>query len=474
MIPAYCRAVGRLVQDIETGGSLDQIGASLSAAIRQARPRNIDLQVVDGVLHIDGLAAADQQAPEITTLLTALARHQLTGLSIRMGTTPRELLQLAALLAEQVSEGEPSNILDAVERFGFWHVVLMGEIPASSTPVAAVPNALPIGTLESIDEQVATLSAELTTAIAENSAVAVAVVMSRTLRTVVLAEAAVETAKTDGGGELMVTAQAVAARWRSAFAILVIPPALALVTELLVSNAFPHEETINIIRRCGNPAVSAVMTQLTASTSVYHRRLFFNAIVEAGNGATVLTAYLGHPAWYVVRNAACLLGAMQSTEAETALVRCLTHADERVRLAVATALLQIDTPGSRRALEHIIDDSSTQVRRRVLEGLVRHDGIETSAAVLSEALDLERDPDVQLEVVSTLRAMGTPHAVRQLVRLCSPSGSSSKSNAFKRAAIEALADVRPTAAAPLLRLRVHDRDPEIREHAVALLARPAA
>ena len=89
--------------------------------------------------------------------------------------------------------------------------------------------------------------------------------------------------------------------------------------------------------------------------------------------------------------------------------------------------------------------------------------------MISEALDLERDADVQLEIVASLRAMGTPHAVQQLVRLCSPSGSAYKSAEFQRAALEALTALRPTAAAPMLRVRCHDRDPDVRAHAAALL-----
>jgi hypothetical protein len=471
MPSAYCRALGRLIQDIEAGVELETIRASLSAANRQTRPRHLDVRVLDGELRVNDVPMEAPYSPEVETLTTAFTRHQLTGITIKMGTTPRELLQLAALLAEQVAEGEASNILDAVERFGFWHVTLHGAGRSTQAGSANIPAPLPLADAAETDTQVTTAVAALAEAIDQSSAVAVVTVMSQALATLDSAEAKLAEASGAGDKEAIASANAVVEKWRAGFASLAIPPALTLITELVVSNEYPAEETVRIIQRAGDDAISALMTQLTAATSVYHRRLFFNAIVDAGTGVSVLAAHLGHPSWYVVRNAACLLGAMRAVDAEPALIRCLSHADERVRVSVATALLQLETPSGRRALEKVYDDSSDQVRRRVLESLLRDNGVATSAAILGEALDLERDPAVQLEVVSTLRAMGTPHAVRQLVRLCSPSVCSNKTSEFKRAAIEALWQLRPTAAAPLLRLRVHDRDPEIRAHAVALLAR---
>lgn len=471
MHSAYCRALGRLIQDIEAGVTLDEIRASLSAAIRHVRSKHLELRVVDSELSVDDAPMARDNTPEIDTLLAALRRHQLDGLTVKMGITPRELLQLAALLAEDVPDGDRTSILDAVERFGFWHVTLHGALHDANTGATALPTPLPLTDVDQVDEQLTTLMAALTSGVAQSSAVAVATVMSQALATVTFAETRVIEAQELGDKDSLAAANAVAAKWRSGFTMLVIPPALTLLSGLVVSNEFPHDEIIRIIRRAGNPAVSALMTQLTASTSVYHRRLFFNAIVDAGTGTTVLSAHLGHPAWYVVRNAACLLGAMRALDAEPALIRCLEHADERVRVSVATALLQLETLSGRRALEKVYDDESDQVRRHVLDGLLRDDGVSTSAAILGEALDLERDPDVQLDVVRTLRSMGTPHAVRQLVRLCSPSGSRNKTTRFKQAALEALWALRPTAAAPILRLRAHDRDPEIRDHALTLLAR---
>ena len=133
----------------------------------------------------------------------------------------------------------------------------------------------------------------------------------------------------------------------------------------------------SVLRHAGNDGTAAVMEQLTAADTVFHRRVFFDTIVELGTGTSVLITHLAHPKWFVVRNAACLLGAMRTVDAEAALIKGLAHADERVRTSVATALIQLGTPAGRRALKNAIHDSSSQVRRRILESLLREDGVAT-------------------------------------------------------------------------------------------------
>jgi HEAT repeat protein len=296
--------------------------------------------------------------------------------------------------------------------------------------------------------------------------------MARAVMTEQAALDAVRTVnKSETGEDELASLRARAARWTACVGHVITPPSLRLVAGLLASSAVSHEVLVRVLRRAGNDATSILMQHLTAATSLLARRVLFDVIIELGVGVPVLVAHLQHRLWFVVRNAACLLGALRAPEAETALVAALSHADERVRTAAATALMQLATPSARRALEGAIRDSSSDVRRRALRGLLHGDGQSRSAAVLSEAVDLERDEDVQLEVVSALRELATSFAAQQLSRLCSPSVTAGKSVAFRRAALEALVAVRPTAALPLLRLQSKDRDADVRAFATELLAR---
>lgn len=462
MIVAHARALGRLIHELESGAANDVIAAHLAAVVRHLRPRTVDLLVGAQRLEFPEAPAEEASTPELATLYAALTRHGITGVSVRMGVTPKELLQFAALLAVRTTENSQPSVFQAVRQLGFWHISLRGEsweTAKASLPI--LPTPFPATSIGDATAQIAQLQEALSNALTAADAIAVAHVLTRAILSEQVTQAAASATTADGLN--------VAHEWSAATTTMLNVAALQLITELIAAHAYPREALITIVRRAGDPGASAVLQQLSTATSLVDRRTLFDAIVQAGVGARVLTAMLDHSQWFVVRNAAALLGAMRATSAEAALIAHLSHADERVRTSIATALVQLGTQSGRKALEIAIRDASTEVRRRALKGLLSADGLARSAAVLSEALDLERDPDVQLEVVNGLRAIGTPLAVQQLLKLCSPSGSAGKSIAFRRAALDALAALRPTAAVPLLRIQAQDRDEDTRRHAQALL-----
>ena len=459
---AYLRAFGRLIQDLETGVANDIIGASLAAVIRQTRPRAAELRLVDGALRFDGEPVNVVEVPEAATIVTAFTRHGLRVLRVDMGITPREVLQLMALLAMTETASSEGTVFDAALRLGFWHLTLTGDAPVRVvTPSASArPEPAPLGSIEDAAQYADAFRAELDGAIADGNATGVAHAL---LRVIVTERAAEEAGDTIGSG--------IASRWTESVGEVMTRPALQMVAGLLFTEQVPRDQVLEILRRAGSEGTAALMPLLIASPSLMQRRTYFDAIVGLGAGLSVLVGYLAHTQWFVVRNAACLLGAMRAAEGEAALIAALQHADERVRMSIATALVQIGMPTGRRALETAIRDASSEVRRRALRGLLNADGLARSAAVLSEALDLERDPDVQLEVIASLRHIATPQAVQQLMKACSLNGLSGKPAAYQRAAIEALVDLRPAAAAPLLRIQSQDRDPETRAFAIRMLER---
>lgn len=462
VIAAHARALGRLIHELEGGATNDVIGAHLAAVVRHLRPRAVELRVGEQGLEFPEISTEDAANPELATLHAALTRHGITGVSVRMGVTPKELLQFAALLAVRSTENSQPSVFEAVRQLGFWHITLRGEsweTAKASLPV--LPPAFPVSTAEAATTQIAQLQEELAKALTAADAIAVAHVLTRAVRS--------EQAAQSSGTATDANHAGIASQWSTTIATMLSVAALRLISGLIATHGYPREALVTIVRRAGDQGASAVLQQLSTATSLVDRRTLFDAIVQAGVGERVLTAMLEHPQWFVVRNAAALLGAMRATTAEAALISNLSHADERVRTSVATALVQLGTQSGRKALEIAIRDASTEVRRRALKGLLSADGLARSAAVLSEALDLERDPDVQLEVVNGLRAIGTPQAVQQLLKLCSPSGSAGKSTAFRRAALDALVSLRPTAAVPLLRIQAQDRDEDTRRHAQALL-----
>ena len=482
----YVRAIGRLIRDIEAGAGNDAIGASLAAALRLVRPRTAELRLDGDVLQLDDAVVAGEDMPEIDSLRAAMLRHGVTALQLRMGATARELLQFAALLAGAASDVGTPSIFDAVSRLNFWHVGLSGATaPAAPapTPVASLePFAL--SSPDASERDASALEAAFDRALAASQALDVLSAMVRAQRTHDAAgalptealPAAVAPSSDEAASDAPAGNDAIIARWRACEEHVQTPNALRLIGALVVvddvaRNTAQLEALHDVLRRAGNAGTAALMQHLSAATSTTQRRALFDTIVALGTGVPVLTAHLEHKSWYVVRNAACLLGALRATDAEPQLVAALGHQDERVRTSIATALVQLGTQSARRALERAIRDASSEVRRRAMRGLLTEDGLARSAAVLSEAVDLERDPEVQMEVLGALKELATPHAVNQLVRLCSPSVLSGKSAAFRKEAMEALVALRPAAAAPLLRIQAQDRDPEVRALAQVLMER---
>jgi HEAT repeat protein len=172
---------------------------------------------------------------------------------------------------------------------------------------------------------------------------------------------------------------------------------------------------------------------------------------------------LDHEQWFVVRNAACLLGEFNSRSSEPELTATLSHADERVRAAVVTALLQLDTESSRATARGAVRDASAEVRRRAVRGFLAEQG-STNVEKLLNALERETELDVQLEFLYALGALATPDAVQKLIRLCSADGRYRPPD-FRIAAAEALATARLGAAVPMLRAML--KDPDVHARAAA-------
>jgi HEAT repeat protein len=210
-----------------------------------------------------------------------------------------------------------------------------------------------------------------------------------------------------------------------------------------------------------------------AADSLEVRRVFFDSIVQLRVGIPMLIDALGHPQWFVVRNAAALLGEMEAAEADVALARLLEHGDERVRFAAAAALSRLSTPVATAALQRMIVDTSPSVRLRAASAYAMGGQVKT-AAPLSAALDAEMDGDVQLGILAALGRLGTPDAVQKLVKAIVPAaGGQRRPATYRVAAVEALANARGAAAIPALRELLGDTEPTVRDTAKRLIAAAA-
>ena len=217
----------------------------------------------------------------------------------------------------------------------------------------------------------------------------------------------------------------------------------------------------------------ALLACLAAEPNTAERRRYFDAIASLTHGVEDLIGALQHEPWYVVRNAAMLLGHMRARVADLALAPLLTHAEARVRLAAAQALAAIGTDIAVISLETATRDPFADVRVVAWFGLAGMPDT-PSRRCFSDALTDEFDPLVQRALLLCLAEHPHPMAIALLVRFCARLVSSPRHGNIVCDALELLAEHRPGNVQLLLR-RLQDMDtPATRSRVEALRHRCAS
>ena len=238
----------------------------------------------------------------------------------------------------------------------------------------------------------------------------------------------------------------------------------------LVSAPERRDEYVKILKFFGDPAADQVIEQLAHAESSSERRILFDTLVELQRGVPSLITLLGDGRWFVVRNAADLLGEMRALEAEQALAWLITHDDVRVRRSAAAALARLDTPGARTALREAAKDASPDVRVTALLGLSCGDKQRVVTQIIRSLPD-ERDPDAQRMAMIVLAKLGTPEALQYLVEAAQPEKGffRKKPTPTRVAAVSALADAADPSALAAIRASTKDKDREVRDAAARAL-----
>ncbi|OYV70080.1 MAG: hypothetical protein B7Z72_07390 [Gemmatimonadetes bacterium 21-71-4] len=173
---------------------------------------------------------------------------------------------------------------------------------------------------------------------------------------------------------------------------------------------------------------------------------------------------LGDARWFVARNAADLLGELHAAAAESALIGCMRHGDDRVRRSATNALMQLGTESGRQAVRSAVRDAAPQVRMQAAFAIAENRDPQTATTLIT-AMDAEADSDVQLAMLLALGRVGTADAVQRLIRAAEPERGlfRKKSTAFRVAAVQALAEAKSAAAQAALRALASDKEREVRD-----------
>ena len=250
------------------------------------------------------------------------------------------------------------------------------------------------------------------------------------------------------------------------------PQLLRAITQELPHAGEQRDAYIAVLSRAGEDGADALIEQLAAMSGQGDRRVYFDALLELQAGVPTLIHMLGDARWFVARNAAELLGEMQTREAEPQLTDLLRHTDDRVRRAATGALMRLGTSRAMQEIQDALKDGAPAMRMQAAAALVTRKDVKT-AATLVRALEDEKDDEVQAAFLLALGKLATPDAVQRLLKAVESERGlfKKKATAFRVAAVQGLGEARTPEAVDALKGLQSDKDEEIREAATFALVR---
>jgi HEAT repeat protein len=167
--------------------------------------------------------------------------------------------------------------------------------------------------------------------------------------------------------------------------------------------------------------------------------------------------------WYAQRNAADLLGEIQSPEAVPLLQPLLRSTDPRVTRAAIRALSHIDDPSAARCVHTALRAATGEVRQAVVAALVSEQDprvVPLLARILDESDAVGPDHEVVLETLGAVAALGGDAAVPAVDRVMRKTRWFAKSRlrALKLASVGALRHIGTPAATAALTRAATDGD----------------
>ena len=444
----FAKSFALLLEEVQSASDMTMVRSGLLRVRRFSRSYGLTLELSDERLAVNGLQLP-KPVPALQRLSLAMQHHGVARLTLGAGAVPRELLKLAMILANpRAKDPDAPTIFEEIRDASLW-CVQVSPAPRSmpSGDTDAIKADIALDGEDRIGDRIRALTTDAGTALGAGDIARLAAAMA----TLALVEAGISSPDRK-------------ARWTAGFQQAASKVALQALVVALPTCGAAISNVMLALTRAGDAGADELIDQLLKSDSMDVRRACFDALAEVRRGTTQLLKMLDHDQWFVVRNAACLLGALDSKSSEPELTATLTHSDERVRAAVITSLLQLDTPSSRATVRGAIRDESAEVRRRAVRGFLAEQSSFANLDNLLHALERETELDVQLEFLYALGTLATPDAVQRLIRLCSIAGSSRPTD-FRIAAAEALASARLGAAVPMLRAML--KDPDIHARAAA-------
>lgn len=224
---------------------------------------------------------------------------------------------------------------------------------------------------------------------------------------------------------------------------------------------------VSILAFLKQRTTARVMEKLAHEGDAGNRKHLASTLVRQGTEATpTLIEYLQDDRWYVVRNAATILGGICDPGTARHLNSLLHHEDIRVCREAIRALTRIGGSNAVQILLDAVDDEDEEISRQALLSL----GIIGDASAVPKLSRIVNKVDIFLkqwgqtrDAIRALGEIGAPEAVPALSRVLR------RRRIFKRrpfdelraAAAQALGEIGDPAAEPLLKKASRDRSANV-------------
>lgn len=492
----FARLVSLLMHD---GDNTDEQKVSLRALVTLSK---------SGPVHIVGqdwqLLANDEIVPGALTgvqdVAAQMSAHSVVRIQIGDGCTPADLLGVARIVASTASPGDGgAQVRRKLRGLGARGIDLVTlepvTAPAPEAPTVIVTEG---GTGATPTTEAATRLVDAPTLLTHLTAPDVSKMTHDELFAaldaagsadactkvlddlVLLAEHSVRVGKTAAVGDIFHgvvsrDAQLAEGEVKRAYVMAIRrmskPALLRGVATLIPKKPERKQHYYEVLERTGEDGAEAVIEQITQAPTTEDRKSLFEVLGVLHDAVPALKRMLGDSRWFVVRNAADLLGEMVATNAEGELVGLLRHTDDRVRRSATNALLRLGTADALRGIYEAVNDSSPEVRMQAAAAIAtRKDG--RTSNTLIRAIEDEQDSDVQLAMIAALGKVATPDAVQKLVKMAEPEGRlfRKKTTVLRVAAVQALGEAKTPAALAALKELLGDKEREVRDTATRALA----
>lgn len=480
----FASAYGRLITLILHRAPVDEQKVALRACVALSRSSGSVLEPTITALVVDGKPSED---PTLTSDLWAqLLGHAVTRLQVLPQADPGELLHLARALATEPVPGRPGESLrqsfPVASAVGVRiamsapepEVDLSRPTPRSSLIVETTP-AAGVGGLAYRALETLQLAGEPLSVTFErlDAAPSLPVVIQLLDQIAAFAETAsaehraADLVEVLRGLQVREANETDTARKRAMGTVVrrfQQGTVLTRIVPALLGSADQRREATQLLIAAGENAADVVIDRLVAATERSHRSVYIQVLRDLPVAFRTIEHMLNDPRWYVVRNAAYLVGELHLNALDVALLTQRAHADERVRRAVHLALGKLATPKAIGALQAAVRDANPATR---LLGAAALGQLPPQRAMplLQHALQSEQDADVRAALYGAVASAATDDGVKLLIEAAKPGGKlfGRKPGKQRLPAVQALMSCpHPLAADAIEELR-RDDDPVVRQ-----------